>query len=293
MRVILNPAAGRATVGRIAQAMAVLGHEATLIRTESPGHATRLAAQAVRDRVGLVVAAGGDGTIGEVAAGLLGSESTLGLLPFGTANVLARELGVPLGSAAAARLLMAGHRATLHPGLTGDGRVFVQMVGAGFDAAVVAALDLGWKRRLGRLAYVGQSLREIRRPPPSLRLRVDGGSWEAAASAIVTKGRLYAGPYLIAPGASPLAPGFTLVTSERPGRLATLLTAGALPLSLLHHLPFIRLRRCRTVEMAGEGVAVQADGDAAGWLPITVCEARQTLQVAVPAKRPHAGIMPA
>jgi diacylglycerol kinase family enzyme len=137
--------------------------------TSRPGHATELAREAVGRGVPLVVAAGGDGTVAEVASGLAGSAALLGILPFGTANVLAWELGLPPAPERAARVLFAGRAAELRPGLArfGDGssRLFVQMLGAGFDAAVVANLDLRLKRRVGKAAYVAQSARELFRYP--------------------------------------------------------------------------------------------------------------------------------
>src|SRR5918997_1281966 len=172
MLIVFNPAAGarrRRRLRRALDALARLGLRPELAETERPGHATLLAGEAAGRGVALVVAAGGDGTIAEVAGGIAGSAAALGILPLGTANVLAWELGVPPAPERAAAVLATGRAAVLRPGFAryGDGtqRLFVQMLGAGFDAAVVHRLDLGLKRRLGRGAYVAQGMRELGRYP--------------------------------------------------------------------------------------------------------------------------------
>jgi diacylglycerol kinase (ATP) len=282
MLVIFNPAAGSRRRRKLARALGVLGRNARWAETSGPGDATRLAAAAAAEGHDCVVAAGGDGTIAEVAAGLVGSGSALGILPFGTANVLALELGLPRDAEGAARVIAAGREAMIHPGLA-DGRLFVQMLGAGFDAAVVHHLPPGLKRRIGKGAYVWQSLVEMARPGfPVLRFSADGGPWEEAASLIVTKGRLYAGNHMVAPGASPLERGFTLVIQRGPARLGALLAGAALPLNRMHRLPFIELRRCARLSLEGAGVLTQCDGDIGPALPLTISDAPQGLRCRIP-----------
>jgi diacylglycerol kinase family enzyme len=282
MRVIFNPAAGSRRRRKLARAMALLGPAAELLETTGPGDARRLAAEAAARGVDCVVAAGGDGTIAEVAAGLAGSDTALGILPFGTANVLALELGLPRDAEGAARVIAEGSTRQIHPG-SADGQVFVQMLGAGFDAAVVHHLPHGLKRRIGKGAYVWQSGLELLRPAlPPLRFAVDDGPFEQAAGLIVTKGRLYAGPYLVAPGASPLQPGFTLVIQRGPARLGALLAGAALPLGLLHRLPFMELRRCARVRLEGPGVPTQCDGDRGPALPLVISDAPRPLCIRMP-----------
>lgn len=284
MLVIFNPAAGSRRRRKLARAMQVLGSRAVLAETAGPGDARRIAAAAQGHDC--VVAAGGDGTIAEVAAGLAGSGGTLGILPFGTANVLALELGLPRDAEGAARVIAAGREALIHPGLAEagqEGRLFVQMLGAGFDAAVVHHLPLGLKRRIGKGAYVWQTLVELARHSSGpLRFSADGGAWEEASGLIVTKGRYYAGHHLVAPGASPLAPGFTLVIQRGPGRWGALLAGAALPLGLMRHLPFIELRRCHSVALEGEGVLTQCDGDKGPALPLTITDFAPALRLRVP-----------
>lgn len=297
MLIVFNPAAGTRRRRRLARALGTLaaaGIRAEVAETRHPGHATLLARCAAAEGTGVVVAAGGDGTIAEVAAGLAGGGARLGILPFGTANVLAWELGLPPGPEAAAQVLARGRARLLWPGLArfedGAERLFVQMVGAGFDAQVVARLDLGLKRRIGKGAYVWQGLRELGRYPfPRFTAVLDGQPEEAVVSVIVSKGRLYAGRHLLAPAARPGEAGFAVAlfrAAPLGARLQAALCGAALPLDLLPRLPGVELRQAQRVELrAGPGpcgVPVQADGDPAGRLAVTVEDAGGPIEVMLP-----------
>jgi diacylglycerol kinase (ATP) len=293
MLIVFNPTAGGRRRRRLARALEALGLQGLrpeVAKTVRPGHATDLAREAAGRGVPLVVAAGGDGTIAEVASGLAGTAALLGILPLGTANVLAWELGLPPGPERAARVLTAGRAAVLHPGLArfGDGssRLFVQMVGAGFDAAVVANLDLSLKRRIGKAAYVAQSARELFRYPfPRFTASLDGAE-EEVASAIVTKGRLYAGRHLLAPGAAPGERGFRVALFRGVGPARAALYGAALPLDLLPRLSGVEIRRASRIRLAAAPavpVPVQADGDRAGLLPVEIEDAPGPLRVMLPA----------
>ncbi|WP_439596407.1 diacylglycerol/lipid kinase family protein [Falsiroseomonas sp.] len=289
MLIVFNPTAGagrRRRLARALAALAALGLRPEVAETQAPGDATRIAAAAAGGGTRVVVAAGGDGTIAEVAAGLQGSEATLGLLPLGTANVLAWELGLRLAPEAAAGVLARGRPGRIWPGQArfadGRARLFVQMLGAGFDAAVVAGLDLRLKRRLGRAAYVLQSLAELPRYRfPPIALRLDGQALEAA-SVIISKGRFYAGRHLLAPRAQPAQPGFQVVLFRQGGAAAAALAGAALPLGLVPRLPGVTIHTAQRVELVGAAVPVQADGDPAGLLPAWIEDAPAPLRILLP-----------
>lgn len=286
MFIIHNPTAGRRRTDTLRATLTAVenaGWPVHLLETRGRGHATELAREAVRQGARLVVAAGGDGTIAETVAGLAGSQAPLGVIPLGTANVLAHEMNLPFRPQEVADRLGEMNSVTLWPGFvegTGERRPFVQMVGAGFDAQVVHTLDLELKRRLGRGAYIVQSLREMRRYGfPTLTVKVDGIE-HRAASVIVSKGRLYGGPYLLAPDARPDEPAFSITLFARGGAGAALLAGLALPLGLLGHVPGATHLRGQTVEIVGPaGVPVQADGDPAGTLPVTLTAAPRPVRL--------------
>lgn len=281
MIVIFNPTAGQRRarlLWRVLDVLAASGTRLELAETRHAGHATELARDAVALGKRLVVAAGGDGTIAEVANGLAGSDCHLGVIPLGTANVLAHELALPFSPRAVAAALAMGRTKMIWPGhilgCEGDQpKVFVQMLGVGFDAQVVHRLSLPMKRMIGRGAYVLQTLRELGRyrfGPISLLL---DGVRTQAASVIVTKGHFYAGRYVLAPGTSPQQRGFTVALFDRYGPFATLLYGAALPLNLLPRMPGVRLVRAEHIVFEGSGIRAQSDGDDVGDGPMTVSNA--------------------
>jgi YegS/Rv2252/BmrU family lipid kinase len=287
MLIVYNPTAGRRRaqlLWRVLDVMAANGVHLDLAETRHAGHAVELARSAAARGTRLVVAAGGDGTIAEVANGLNGSPCRLGVVPLGTANVLAHELGLPFAPRAVAAALAFGRTRCVWPGIaTGaaGSRVFVQMLGAGFDAQVVQKLPLLLKRVLGRPAYVVQSLRELGRYGfGRIAVTIDGIATDAG-SVIVSKGHFYGGCYVLAPGASPGAPGFTVALFDRAGPFSALLYGAALPLNLIPRMPGLRLLRASEVAITSERVPAQTDGDAAGCAPLTVRDAPTPINVVV------------
>jgi hypothetical protein len=146
MLIIFNPAAGQGRRRRLARALATLDRlrcPCSLAETTHAGHAEVLARAAAAGGTGIVVAAGGDGTIAEVAGGLAGSQAKLGVLPLGTANVFAWELGIPVRPEAAARLLLRSETVLVHPGIVRfGGRSTTAMAGARLYDFGIAALAL-------------------------------------------------------------------------------------------------------------------------------------------------------
>lgn len=276
--VVYNPAAGARRRRRLAAAIAALqarGMRPDVMPTACPGDATVIARAAAAAGTRIVIAAGGDGTIAEVANGIAGTDAALAVWPMGTANVLAHEWRLPFGAEAFAATVARGRTRPLHPGLArfadGGERLFVQMLGVGFDAGVVAAVTPGLKRRLGKGAYVVRTLTQAFRDDfPRFDLLLDGVPAQAA-SLVVTKGRMYAGRFTLSPAARPDAPGFRAVLFGRGGISGVALYGAALPLGLLPRAPGISDQAADEVAVLGPaGQPVQADGDAAGVTPVRV-----------------------
>ena len=129
------------------------GWKVELQRTEAPGDAGRIAREAVDRHTGVVIVAGGDGTINEVIQELAGSETALGVLPTGTANVWARETNIPLDYAGAREVLVHGKTRQVDLGHV-NGRYFLLMAGIGLDGEVTLAIEKKPIKRLGALAYL-------------------------------------------------------------------------------------------------------------------------------------------
>ena len=288
MIIIFNPVAGRRRaqlLWRVLDVLSASGIRLDIAETQHPGHASELAREAVRGGADLVVAAGGDGTIAEVANGLAGTYARLGIIPLGTANVLAHELGLPFTPRAVAAALAFGRTTTLWPGVLSGGagtRLFVQMTGVGFDAQVVRCLPFPLKRLLGKGAYVVQSVRELMRYDfTPVHLSIDGEETQAA-SVIVSKGRLYGGTFRLCHVGDPGAPGFSVVLFDHSGPAAAMLYGLALPLNLLARAPGVRHRRAHEVIFTGNRmVPAQADGDFAGFTPLAIADAPAAIRVVV------------
>ena len=286
--IIVNPAAGRARsserrLGRFVAALERQGCTVVLRRAgPSPGQVERLAGQA-EPGFDAIVAAGGDGTISAVVNGLGGRAVPFGVLPLGSANVLAREIRLPRAPEALASLVVTGPASPIWPGRVGD-RAFVMMASAGFDSEIVAALSPELKRRVGRLAFAwGFLVRLWHCPACELTVRADGVEYRAAA-VVAAKGRHYAGPFVVAPGADLAEPVLELVLLDRRGRWAMLRYATALFLGRVPRLGDIAIVRARQASVAGNrALPVQADGEIVGELPITLAVADRPLLLIRPA----------
>lgn len=266
--VIHNPTAGRRR-RRLARVLDALSRERVKVElapTAHAGHAIELARAC--EGFDAVVAAGGDGTINEVANGIDGRP--LGLVPLGTANVLAIELGYPTGAEAIAALLAGGAARRVVPGRVA-GRRFVQMASAGFDARVVARLDLGLKRRLGKAAYVltggMQLIGGDHRP---VRVVLDGARYDAA-QVIVAKGRCYGGAFVVAPAARLDSPDLQACLFLRSGAMASAGYGLAIAAGLHTRLRSVVIRPAREIWLeAPPGDPMQVDGDPLARLPATI-----------------------
>ncbi len=299
-RFILNPQARqgsvslREAVGTFVEA----GWTVDLLRTEGPGHAIELARCAATEGYDLVVACGGDGTVNEAVNGLAGSDTALGVLPLGTANVWAREIGLPLRPADAARALLEGevHRVDLgyaeplDGAARGNGRYFLMMAGIGFDAEVTRAVRPQEKRRWGMIAYVVAGIvTALRFTGTRMALQFDGQRVRRRVLlAVIGNTRLYGGLVEIT--------GQALADD---GMLDVCLFEGSGLLQKLEHVVRVILRRhtassyvryFRARELAvwsSQPVPVQLDGDAFGEIPMRFRAVPQALSVLVPRTYPR------
>jgi YegS/Rv2252/BmrU family lipid kinase len=159
---------------------------------------------AVAGGADLVVACGGDGTVTACAAGLAGTGTPMAVVPAGTGNLLARNLGLPLDVRGALGVALAGVNRELDVG-DANGRPFLVMAGLGLDAQMLGSTSEPLKKRLGWVAYAVAGLRHLRDRPMRVTLRADGGPpHERRASAVIAGnvGRLQGGVTLL-PGAAP------------------------------------------------------------------------------------------
>ena len=289
--VIHNPVAGgrrarrlRAVVERLERQHGV----AVQVRsTGGRGDAEAFAAAVAPGSVDAVVAAGGDGTINEVINGLAvhaaaGTPVPLGIVPLGTANVLAGELGLPTDAEGVARVLASRRTVAIHPAVA-NGRFFSMMAGVGLDARVVECVDTRLKRRIGKGAYVVETLVQLAgRPGGRYRVTVDGVT-EEVASVIVAKGHFYGGRFVCAPDARLTDPSLQVCLFPRAGRWNALRYVWGVTAGRLRHFPDYRVVTAQRVTIDGPvGDAVQGDGDVVARLPAEIALAGWTLPVLAP-----------
>jgi len=318
--ILVNPAAGRARSGRVGRVAAALERRgvAVTIRAGEPPQGVEQLAREAEPEFDALVAAGGDGTVAAAVNGIAAAPRPLAILPLGTANVLARGLGLPRRAAALAEIIAAAPRplailplgtanvlarglglprraaalaeiiATapardFWPGRIGD-RLFVAMASSGFDAAVVAAVDARLKRRAGRLAYAAAMLSCLRRyREPELRVATAEGEFRGAA-VIAARCRCYAGGFTIAPEAELAVPLLHLSVIAGGGRRAVLRSLAALVCGRLPDAGFVTRVTTGAATLSGPaGVPVEADGDAAGSLPVRLGLAPRPVPLICPA----------
>ena len=210
--VVFNPAAKGDKARRFRQRLDELGADRVLKPTACAGDGRRLATEAVRDGFEIVVAAGGDGTINEVLNGIADvpdglTRTRLGILPLGTANVFARELGLPLDWRRAWRVIQEGNERRVdlvRVSLINNGRTacryFVQLAGAGLDARATEVVDWQWKKRVSYFAYIMAGLRALREPQASITVETNAQSL-IGQLVLMGNGRFYGGPFTLFPSA--------------------------------------------------------------------------------------------
>ncbi len=291
LQVILNPAAGQdeAVLPTLNRVFREADIEWDVSLTHERGDARRLAREAVEAGAELVAAYGGDGTVMETASGLIGSDVPLGILPGGTANVMAIELGVPRELEAAARLVLAPdvERRALDVGRVGEEH-FLLRLGTGFEAVVIEGAERELKDRMGTLAYILSAIKALREPPQTTyRLLLDDESVqiEGMSCLVANSGNLGLPGLALHPKID-VSDGLLDVVVIRQVDFDTLISLAASVAGVENvpeSLPHWQVRRVRIESDPVQDV--QADGEMIGETPIEVEVVPQALQVVVPARQ--------
>ncbi len=295
--VIVNPVApnlpSRRHLREAASWLRSQGWQADWALTHSSGDATAMAARAAQEGRPLVVVCGGDGTLNEAANGLAGSETTLAVIPAGTANVWAKEVGISRQPIAALEVAIRGQARRIDLGRASSpseegGRYFFMMAGLGLDGSIAASLPLNVKRYLGATTYaimaVGQSLRYRGQ---RVKLIVDGEPLDTRLlMMVVGNTRYYAGVTQVTPRA--YADDGLLDACIFQGRHTLDIIFHTLRVAAQAHLRAspVLYRQARRLEVYSETpLPAQLDGDFYPGYPTVFEAVPAALTVMVPRKR--------
>ena len=271
--IVFNATAGRSQRKRldlIIHKLSEYGCRVEVQDTQFPGHAEEITRQINDNEVDVVAAAGGDGTVKEVVNGLRSKSMALAVIPLGTANVLACEVGVSRKSERIAETIALGTLRKIYVG-NANGRRFVMMASIGFDAEVVDGVRLPLKRAIGPLAYVWEMVHlAFVYGFKEYKIQIDAKTHHAV-SAIVCNGRYYGGPFVAAPSASLEDECFQVILFENSGWYNVLRYGLALITARLPRLPDVQIVPGKHIRISGRKKApVQADGDILTRLPAAI-----------------------
>jgi len=256
--IIINPISGGASPrearARAQLALAVVdshGDPVEVLLTEAVGHARELAKSAVRRGARLVLAWGGDGTINEIASALAFDDVPMGIVPAGSGNGLARELGV---DHRAERAIADALQAVPRPMDLGeiDGRLFANVAGIGFDAHIASRFATATRR--GFAGYAGITVRALRNyAPQQYRVSVDGVETQHRAILVtIANSAQFGNNARIAPGARVDDGELDLVVVEERSRLATICQVPRLFNGTAHRIRGCTIRRIRNVTIESD-----------------------------------------
>jgi YegS/Rv2252/BmrU family lipid kinase len=279
--VILNPAArSERAKGTWEKILNLPG--ATVQRTSAPGEARKFAAWGVERGFRTVVAAGGDGTINEVVNGIVGSDVELGILPVGTMNVFATELGLP-SNLAKAWAVVREHHARRIDLVRANEQYLVQLAGVGLDAQVVQATSWNFKKNFGPLSYLISAAQIAARTPPKLIVEHDDQRLEGSF-VLIGNGRYYGGPVAFFKDARIDDGKLDVLIFKNLGYLDIARYLGMILMGMHTDLADVEYFQTKKVRVSSEQeVPVEVDGEVVTRLPVTFRISSRKLKVLVPA----------
>src|SRR5438132_2060290 len=281
--IIRPPAAHSERAQRKRAHVESLSNDCVVCATTRTGEAELMARRGIKEGFEKIVAAGGDGTINEVVNGLAGTNAMLGLLPIGTMNVFATELGLPVHDLELCWDIIRadGTRAVDLP--KANQKFFVQLAGVGLDAQVVKETSGQLKRNFGPLSYLISAAQIAARPPPRLFIQSDDASIEEGSFVLVGNGRLYGGPFPFFKHALIDDGLLDVIVFKRLGYLEIIKYLQDVVFSSDIRVPEIEYFQTRGLRITSEqDVPLELDGELAGNCPVDFQIRKRALGVLVP-----------
>jgi YegS/Rv2252/BmrU family lipid kinase len=281
--VILNPAAHGQRARRRRARVESLVRGSMIRSTSRSGEAEALARRAARDGFERIVAAGGDGTVNEVVNGMGGSEATLGVLPIGTMNVFAMELGLPSNNLERCWKIVQSGNTRLIDLPSANRKSFVQLAGVGLDAQVVKETSGRLRENFGPLSYLISAAQIAAREPPRLFLKSENASAKEGSFVLIGNGRLYGGPFPFFKHAVLDDGLLDVVVFKRLGYLEIIKYLQDVVFSSDIHAPEIEYFQTQRLRVESEQkVPVEVDGELMGNCPVEFSVRPRCLRVFAP-----------
>jgi diacylglycerol kinase (ATP) len=281
--IILNPAAHSDRAQRKRAQVESLARDCVVCATTRTGEAELMARRGIEEGFEKIVAAGGDGTVNEVVNGLAGTSATLGLLPIGTMNVFATELGLPTHDLELCwDIIQAGTtRAVDLP--KANQKFFVQLAGVGLDAQVVKETSNQLKRSFGPVSYLISAVQIAARKPPRLFIQSEDATIDEGSFVLVGNGRLYGGPFPFFKHAVIDDGLLDVIVFKRLGYLEIIKYLQDVIFSSDIRVPEIEYFQTRRLRVESEeAVPVELDGELVGNCPVEFSLSERSLRVLAP-----------
>jgi YegS/Rv2252/BmrU family lipid kinase len=254
------------------------------------GDAERIAREAVREGFNSIIAAGGDGTVNEVVNGIISagpSQTVLGVLPVGTMNVFAMELGIPLNSLEKSWEVIRGglvRNIDLPICRTSEStRYFVQLAGVGLDAEVVLRTTRESKKALGPMSYLLSLAQIAGQTPPPITLQNEEGRERIGSFVLLGNGRFYGGPFKMFRSGSPVDGLLDVLIFRNQSPWDLLRYMHAILIGQHQNLGDVEYFQTREISLSSEGeIPFELDGEMSGYLPVNFSVKASALAVFTP-----------
>ena len=292
---IINPNSGQGKkdIGIIRKYFTKKKCQLDIIHTEYKGHAAEISKKySSDDTYDVIVGAGGDGTINEVITGLIGSDKKIGIIPWGTGNVFAREMNIPLKTKKACKVILKGKPVKIDIGRSNSGYFFL-MCSAGFDAYTIKHTEsLKIKKIFGKFTYIIGGIKAVLKYNyPLINVEFDDGSTEIGVFILISNTARYGSYFTISPDATPVDGFFDVYIYRLPGKFNLLKLLFQIILNAFTGtnkkiiLKEGMYKKARKLVLKSESnVLSQLDGDIHDLLPLKINLIPQAVNIVLPKK---------
>jgi diacylglycerol kinase (ATP) len=286
---VINPATGQESVrrleGLLRKTASRRGVELDIRVTERPEHATEMARECCERGIEIVVAVGGDGTVSEVVTGTIGSNLIVGIVPIGSTNMIAKDVGIPRRLQSAMDVALGGGvPTTFDVGRVGE-TTFMHMAGAGYDAEIMREASGVWKRRIGWPAYLWPAIKHLRSDPFRVEIEIDDDihTWRARMVLCAIGGSIVHPRFTVGAGIDRTDGQIDVCVYDPPNAIGAVSALGWILLrnpqrSRWQH----QLRGKKVFLRSDRPIAFEADGNPLGELPVVVEMLDEGVQILIP-----------